>query len=254
MKPIFAKYILLLLAISLWAACNQAKQPDTDVDPAFKAVKAVESDNFLRYDSIPPDERPGTKPNGQLPNVQILRLPEGFSRGDFRARGRISTANDQLVFSTDKKETLAIRMDAPQRFSKMMQRVKDQEGTIAMRYNSSPGGADEQLQLSSGNQMVLGYIWQTSEKPLNLPGIDNRPLLSQVPLKEMPKGNSIADVAVQALSDSGAVSLTPGETVTIKRKGSTYQITVHSSIYLSQADEGEDGSTGYVLHAVVVQE
>jgi hypothetical protein len=254
MKPIFALTILLLVGLGLWAGCK-SKQTEATVDPAFKSVAAVESDNFLRYDTISPDTKPGTKQvDVQAPTVRILRLPDGFRTGDFRASGRISTSGDnQLVFTTDKKETLALQLDAPERFSSAMKGIKDQTGTIALRYNSSAAEANEQLHLAMAGRMALGYLWQTAAKPLELLD-DKRPMLRQLPLEDLPKGNALVDVPVQLLSDSGPITVTPGEEVSFKKGGKNYRAFVHSSIYLAQADAGEDGSSGYVLHAVVVQE
>ncbi len=255
MKPIIAMYILLLTGAILMPACQQQKQPGADVDPAFKNVAAVEHDNFLHYDSIPPETVPGTKPaDAEVPDVRIVRLPQGFSAGDFKARGRVSAAGEnQLVFTSEKQETVALQLDAVERMSPNMKNLKDQTGSLAMQYRSSPVSADEQLQLNLDGRMALAYIWQTAGKPLALQD-DGRPLLRQQALKEIPEGNALVDVPVLLVTDSGSVEVLPGEPVSFKKGGKNYRVFVQTSIYLAQADPGDDGPSGYVLHATVVQE
>lgn len=254
MKLIFALNSLLLLGLALCLGCQQAKQPET-ADPAFKSVAAVEHDNFLRYDTIPPESAPGAKqPGVQTPGVRILRLPDGFRAGDFRAGGRVTSAGeDQFIFTTEKQETLTFQLDAADQFSPKMKNLKDQPGALTLRYNSSAGEADEQLQLNLDGRLALAYLWQTAARPLALQD-DGRPLLRQLPLAELPKGNALVDVPVQLLGDAGPVNVRPGESVPFKKGGKSYRVFVQTSMYLAQADEGEDGSSGYVLHATVVQD
>lgn len=255
MKPIIAMYIPILAGALLLSACQQQKQTGADVDPAFKTVTAVEHDNFLRYDSIPPDAPPATKQTGiVVPDVRIARLPQGFSAGDFRANGRVTASGEnQLVFTSEKQEMVALQMDALERMSPGMKGLKDQSASLAMRYRSSPAAADEQLQLNLENQMALAYIWQTSEKPLALQD-GNRPLLRQQTMKEIPDGNALMNVPVQLVTDSGTVEVLPGEPISFKKDGRNYRVFVQTSAYLAQADPGDDGPSGYVLHATVVQE
>lgn len=255
MKPIIAMYIPLLAGTLFLSACQQQKPTGADVDPAFKTVAAVEHDNILRYDSIPPDAAPATKqPGVAVPDVRITRLPQGFNAGDFRANGRITASGEnQLVFTSEKQETVALQMDALEQMSPGMKGLKDQTASLAMRYRSSPVAADEQLLLNLDGRMALAYIWQTAEKPLALQD-GSRPLLQQQVLKDFPKGNALINVPVQLVTDSGTVEVLPGEPISFKKGGKNYRVFVQTSAYLAQADPGDDGPSGYVLHATVVQE
>lgn len=249
MKPTLPDFVLLLLVVVYFACSNN---PDPAGDRAYQSVPAATAGNFLRYDSIVRTSAGGQQPAFNIPGFRVGRWPAGFRAGAFQANGRITaTGTNAFRFVGANQDTLAVQVGLPEGLPLRLADGADQPGALALRYRNPVDGANEALTLWLGDEMALGYCWQTAARPLSIAEKD-RVMLRQLPLRKLPGGNAMAAVVAQAMADGGPVDIKPGAITVFKKEGKNYAAFVQTSLYLSQSDAGEDGRSGYILHAVIV--
>ncbi len=244
-KPIQS---ILLLALAVWVlACSQQRTPENDNELTFRSVPATEADNFLRADTL----REAGIVLWQNPDsnqvFRLLQAPPAAPNGWYRAAGRLSASvAPRFNFISEKGDTCSFELQIPGAGPDL----DTTPGGLTLRAGSTAAGADERLELWLGQGLRFGYCWQTAAQALSIPA-GQAPLLRQLPLRVLPRGNALADVPVELRSDAGPVRLRPGERRSFRWNGQAYAAVLRSSLYLSQA---EDGQRGYVLQALVWRE
>ena len=235
-----------LLAGALWAlGCSRQQAPEAGNDAAFRTVPPTEAANFLHTDTLHAPTRSGQSKPDSSQWFRLLQAPPASPDGWYRATGLLVAAGQGFYFVGGQGDTCSFVLQVPA----ARQALDTSSGLLALRAGSTAAGADERLEWWHGPALRFGYCWQSGPRALSMPA-GPAPVLRQLPLRVLPRGNALTDVPVELRTDAGPLRLPPGEQRLFRWKGQAYAALLRSSVYLSQA---EDGQRGYVLQALLWQ-
>jgi len=237
--------LTVLFLIILINSCNN--QSGQKINKIFKDIKPAKGNNFLKFDSIAPGQMAKPAVAGRTVNVF-----DGTKKitGSFTTAGKFSVIDSTKIrFVNQNNDTVYVYAGLPKTIA--LKNFINEPGILNSVSNSSVQGANDFFELKMNQIVFLGYLWQVSSNPISYMAPVGK-IIEQDAVNFIQNKDSIINSPVYANTDSGKVKIIPGNILKFKKGGVGYEVFVQTSIYRSYADEGADGTSGYILHTIVI--
>lgn len=242
-----------LILLGWFLLSCQSDQTAQEVKSEFRNIKPAPSNSTLQFTSIQESKKQLSTGEETLARGPLVRLlgERQSTRGKKTYKGKLSMeSTNVLKLMPDDGSEITLDCALPESFQ--LRRLASTNGIITVDDNSSLDRNDVTVTIETGQELLLGYTWKVSDKPIRYNPI-NGVVIYQTALAELPTGNAMQSVEVSVNTSSGRKKITIGEDFDFSLGDKQYKAFVHTSLFQSSSDEGDDTPTAYILRAVVTE-
>lgn len=235
----------------IFLACGKQKPADKGImqgmqpGPPLQHVQTVQ----VKTDTIPlPGKTAPAKSAVELMVTDGSAMFQGEMAG---MKGRLEQNEETFRFFPVTGKPLNIEFHVPQGLN--IAKIGSVEALLQIKYQWGPEGGDQFVSLSTARELLLGYVWQSSEKPLSV-SFGQGFTITQVALSDSVRNKTgYTTVACFLNGPGGRQALVEGKPIEIVKNNKTYVCLPEISVYFKPNDPGEDGKEGYILKASIFQ-